>query len=114
MFHVEHFFACFMIMQSTGHSAGSNLRLCRASRYAGYIGPENAPLRYVFFGLRGDGAAAQHCMRWSSAHSRPRRMPSVPTIRVLSRPKSVLTDAFQADRAAGERFEVSPAITRAA
>jgi hypothetical protein len=36
------------------------------------------------------------------------------TTRVLSRAKSVLTDAFQAGQVAGERFEVTPAITRAA
>jgi hypothetical protein len=36
------------------------------------------------------------------------------TTRVLSRAKSVITDAFQAGQAAGERFEFAPAITRAA
>ncbi len=143
---------------------------------------ENAPLRYIFFGLRGDVAAAQYLYemverafqtetaafrasdvyfamageRRSATNSfqtglaqgiagklqsmraaRDAVMRSasgrdlVPlkaamvddemqklglrlTSRVLSRPKSVLTDAFQAGQAAGERFEVSPAITRAA
>ncbi len=143
---------------------------------------ENAPLRYIFFGLRGDVAAAQYlyemverafqtetdAFRASDVYSamagerrsatnsfqtglaqgivgklqsmraaRDAVMRSasgrdlVPvkaamvdeemaklglnlTMRVLSRAKSVLTDAFQAGQAAGERFEVTPAITRAA
>ncbi len=143
---------------------------------------ENAPLRYIFFGLRGDVAAAQYLYemverafqtetdafrasdvyfamageRRSATNSfqtglaqgiagklqsmraaRDAVMRSasgrdlVPvkaamvdeemaklglnlTKRVLSRAKSVLTGAFQAGQAAGERFEVSPAITRAA
>ncbi len=143
---------------------------------------ENAPLRYIFFGLRGDVAAAQYLYemverafqtetdafrasdvylamageRRSATNSfqtglaqgivgklqsmraaRDAVMRSasgrdlVPvkaamvdeemtklglnlTTRVLSRAKSVLTDAFQAGQVAGERFEVTPAITRAA
>jgi hypothetical protein len=143
---------------------------------------EDAPLRYIFFGLRGDVAAAQYLYemverafetetdafrasdvyfamageRRSATNSFQTGLAQgiagklqsmraardavirsasgrdlVPvkatmvdeemeklglslTRRVLSRAKSVLTDAFQAGQAAGERFELSPAITRAA